>query len=330
MSTPNELTVPLGSGPQKRLVSPADADPDTVYTCPNCDAPLTLKKGTVRVAHFAHARNTSCTNETILHAIAKMLIVAVIEGWKRGEHESPNIKCVCDLCGHDHERPLPERITHAVDEKGVPSSFRPDVVLYEGEKPIGGVEIWVCHRVPKEKWDKIQLPLIELKGSDVLAHPHTWNPSDPEYLREIRCTSCIEILDAFRSKSHKLARQMGIELPKHYYRYAPYECRRCHREFLVFTWPGVSAYYSSRPAINPRPPNVRWVKSTALGRSYSGNVCPSCDIIQGRYPLHGEPDSPFYRVENEDDAGSFERDIERIAIIWDYRTGLSLERKERP
>ncbi|MFI2304664.1 competence protein CoiA [Actinacidiphila glaucinigra] len=57
------------------------------YICPMCEAPVTLKRGRVRVSHFAHAPNSDCPGsepESWRHLLAKRVLVEEIAsyGWQ--------------------------------------------------------------------------------------------------------------------------------------------------------------------------------------------------------------------------------------------------------
>lgn len=48
------------------------------FVCPGCEAPVILKRGRLRIAHFAHAARTDCgwsKGETMPHRVAKLALV---------------------------------------------------------------------------------------------------------------------------------------------------------------------------------------------------------------------------------------------------------------
>lgn len=58
-------------------VEASTSERGAIYTCPKCARELTLKKGAIVVAHFAHKPPTNCTwaaGETQAHLAAKMVI----------------------------------------------------------------------------------------------------------------------------------------------------------------------------------------------------------------------------------------------------------------
>jgi hypothetical protein len=59
---------------QERRIEASSAERGPKFTCPNCKAPVILKKGRVRTHHFAHKPPTACTwavGETAAHMRAK-------------------------------------------------------------------------------------------------------------------------------------------------------------------------------------------------------------------------------------------------------------------
>ena len=75
-----DLKVPLALDARRALV---DAEVATLergpFLCPSCRMEVTLKRGPVKVAHFAHKPDTDCTGESIEHATAKLLLIRHLE-----------------------------------------------------------------------------------------------------------------------------------------------------------------------------------------------------------------------------------------------------------
>ena len=67
-----------------KYVLPPEASKDTGYVCPDCHGKVILRKGTVRVAHFAHhVSSNPCTyythpSESQIHKDAKLLMVKLL------------------------------------------------------------------------------------------------------------------------------------------------------------------------------------------------------------------------------------------------------------
>ena len=49
----------------KNRIFADEADKNSTYYCPYCDADLILKKGTLKIAHFAHKKNCDCISNHI-------------------------------------------------------------------------------------------------------------------------------------------------------------------------------------------------------------------------------------------------------------------------
>ena len=71
-----KLEIPYAYTSDKQLVSPEIASKDIDYFCPECENPVILRKGEVRIAHFAHLPDveTNCTGEGVVHKVAKDFI----------------------------------------------------------------------------------------------------------------------------------------------------------------------------------------------------------------------------------------------------------------
>lgn len=61
------------------LVGPHEAQKGESYFCPECHSPLVFRKGEVMRPHFAHAVDTNCSGESVIHIAAKMKIKQAID-----------------------------------------------------------------------------------------------------------------------------------------------------------------------------------------------------------------------------------------------------------
>lgn len=66
--------VPLGVTETGDLIAGEDADRARTYRCPGCGDALLLKAGEIRARHFAHSPNASCSRESALHALGKLVV----------------------------------------------------------------------------------------------------------------------------------------------------------------------------------------------------------------------------------------------------------------
>ena len=69
-----ELKVPFALDGTQVLLSPEVAEKGREYFCPACGDIVILKKGEIKVAHFAHKVSDTCSQETIVHKTAKQLV----------------------------------------------------------------------------------------------------------------------------------------------------------------------------------------------------------------------------------------------------------------
>lgn len=125
--------IPFAKTPQQKLVTVDEVERGLACecSCPKCDAQMVAAKGEIRRHYFRHHNpNPNCygAQETAIHLFAKQIIAERLE-----------LTLPCDL-----GNPIAALVEYSV------GSVRPDVLLqYPGETV--AVEIYVAHRVPREK-----------------------------------------------------------------------------------------------------------------------------------------------------------------------------------
>jgi hypothetical protein len=313
-----DLRVPLAVDREGRLHSPENADKSREYFCPACQASVILKQGQVRIAHFAHKASEICTQETIVHQTAKLLVQKSVSEWKEGRSTAPVLQRKCQICGSMVSQPLPDNVEKAVVEYRLVNGLIADIALLAGEELLAIVEIKVTHAVDDmkaDRLDRLAVPFIELDGQEVIENPAVWKPLTDRF-KPITCENCKAIYSEFQRKVREVAQSNGIDLPTKYYCYGLWRCWKCKREIIVFAGPtnGLSA-----PNILPRPKTIRYGFSKITGEKYWVNTCPFCQSvqsIQGDYFLYCDPNnSPFSGIDiKEDTLTSLESDLMRIAV----------------
>lgn len=309
MDTNSRLTVPFAVDKTDNICSPDLAQKGCAYFCPACGDSLLFKKGSRRVAHFAHKATNTCNQETITHKTAKLLVQKAINDWKSGASSSPTVKRHCDDCGLDILQPLPEKVESSTIECRLSGNCVAAVALIVGGEPVAAIEIRVTHAVDERKASFLPIPFIELDGSEVIAQPTAWNPLVDRFNRA-PCLKCSRNLEAFHNKTRAVASSMGIKLPTSYYRYSLYVCWKCKRPIIVFASPP----HQAAPKDHPMPSTMQYRYSKMADDKYWANVCIYCDSIQGDNFLHDEPDGPFF-CQLEYGAGpiQFQEDLKRLA-----------------
>ncbi len=127
-----------------------------------------------------------------------------------------------------------------------------------------------------------------------------------------------EIRKLFDEDVAAITKDLGIEVPKAVFRYAPYECYKCRKKMLVYAWPKKEFFSSENPPTN-KSASIQWVSTKMSGTSYWGNVCPHCNAVQGDWFVHSEPDSPLFAFDGEieeDSQERFEQDLQKIAEYY--------------
>jgi len=295
------------------LVSAEDAKRGETYFCPGCGDELIFKAGAVKVHHFAHKPSQICSQETIIHKTAKLVIKQAIASWKAGTGPAPVIRRRCEVCRTRIDVPLPEKVDRAALEVRLDNGFIVDLGLMVNGRPEAGIEIFVTHAVDAEKSENLALPFVELDGYAVIDNPLQWTPIK-DHFRPFTCRACTEAFRRFQARTAQIARYSKIELPEDYFRYAPISCWRCKKSILVFTWPGKQLHEDRPPRKEPTPRTIQYMYSKTLGGNYWANSCPYCQAIQGDWFLHFEPDGPFWSLSPlEDSVEAFNQDLRLIA-----------------
>jgi predicted RNA-binding Zn-ribbon protein involved in translation (DUF1610 family) len=289
----NELRIPLAFDENARVVRPEVARKDSKYFCPSCGDLLILRKGEIKQAHFSHKASDTCSQETVIHKLAKSLIVQVIKDWKEGKGEAPIVKRKCLECGTYTIQRIPQRVDVAVEERKLDSGYIADVVILENQNIVAAVEVKVHHAVDEEKKTNIGIPFIEVIGEDIIEQPLKWNPITDRF-NKLKCKKCEEAIVAYQSKIQTISQNTQVPIPETYFRTAYNDCWKCGKEILIFVWPGDSMHSHKLPSGLERPKTIQFRYSKMAGTKYWANTCPYCNSIQGDFFLYSEPDSPLF------------------------------------
>lgn len=132
--------VPLGyHNKSKTYVSPINALKSDQYSCPKCNAILTLKHGEINAKHFAHKKTDDCTLDLVIHALAEQVIA-----------DNNNIVIEVDRVPYTNPR-----LEVVVDKR------RADAIISTKEYPELLIEVTVTHGLTDQK-------LKEYAGYNVL------------------------------------------------------------------------------------------------------------------------------------------------------------------
>lgn len=308
-----ELRVPFAVDDEERIYSPATAEKDGNYSCPACGEPVIFKQGEIRIAHFAHKVSDICSQETITHKTAKLLVQKAVREWRSGKGNSPTLQRACQICGTSISQLLPGKVDSAVLEFRLADGWIADVALLVGEIAQAAVEIRVTHAVDEIKANRLPVPFIELDGYEVIENPTVWKPITDNF-KPLTCDKCKSAYLRFQAKVKQVAEISNLELPTAYYRYGFCKCWKCKREIIVFAWPKDGMHDDAAPKAKPIPRTVQYRFSKTVGDKYWVNTCSYCQSIQGDFFLYSEPDGPFFAVNVEEDSPmAFDRDMMKIA-----------------
>jgi hypothetical protein len=199
-----DFRVPVGRNSKGGLVLATKASHGISYVCPGCEAPLVLRKGEVRAAHFAHKASGSCSTETALHRGVKVWIANLFRKClKIPRTRLPKLLAPCrgaqgfGTAWLGKPCPVPAwfnlsdlAFDEVAEERGTPDGLRPDVLLLKDGAPVLGIEVLVTHAVGPSKAERTLHPWIELEAMRVLRSPMTWRPLAGRYPWTSQCRHC--------------------------------------------------------------------------------------------------------------------------------------------
>lgn len=149
-------------------------------SCPLCGRSLTLKLGSIRQHHAAHAPNDYCSAtapETALHIDTKLYLAAQLRS-PVARDPALLIRQRCqgtpiETCDIVRDENWVEGWHEVEVEAGVAagSRLRPDILLSKNGVPIAAIEVLASHRVPDEKAAALEeagLPWIEIRADSSL------------------------------------------------------------------------------------------------------------------------------------------------------------------
>ncbi len=115
-------------------------------------------------------------------------------------------------------------------------------------------------------------------------------------------------MEEFIKKCMEISVKTKVPLPSKYFWFAFCKCWKCHREILVFDWPGTEEeeeeygkplHSIAQPqCLSELPRTVKLTWSNTTGFKYWANNCPYCYAIQGDWFLHHEPEGAFFGKHN--------------------------------
>lgn len=281
--------VPYGLGPDNRLIAPADAEKAAHYACPSCNSSLVFRRGGRVRAHFAHKATATCTGETVLHKIAKLLVRDALLEAARGSR-SPTLEYECPHCRLSSVTQIPTRRAGIVEVEAPLTQGRIiDVLLKENGVPTFAVEILATHAVDEQKALDLDIPWVELRAIDVVKEPMRWKAVQAK-LKCDRCKRC-RIETAVTSEIvARICRRWSIQISAPYTA-KPARCWKCDTALLYLSWGDESNQPSNSP--EPRPNVLQWRYSRTVRHHYWGSTCPSCHALQGDF-YEFDATSTFY------------------------------------
>lgn len=179
----------------ERVVRAEDTPRGGNFQCLECEGALILRRGEVRMAHFAHHHEDGerkCgggASESWQHLQAKELIRDFLPQWRF-------IAC-CGACRQEEEPQSFDGYTVVLEQRC--DKYRPDATIWRDGDRVATVEVYHTHRTGEEKaahFVAINLPMMEVVATDVIDQ----HASGSHLLRYsgAKCGKCQE-LEAYRA-----------------------------------------------------------------------------------------------------------------------------------
>ena len=263
----SELSVPFAVDNQQILHCPESAERGREYFCPSCHDPLSFRQGEIRSPHFAHKASKRCSQESITHVTAKLLLLQTVRDWKSGDASAPVLQRKCHHCLTPVIQSLPKTVEYALIEQRLTDNSIADVALMVGDKVLAAVEVRVTHAVDDNKAERLPVPFVELDGMDVIENPTLWKPIT-DSLKPVTCGKCRLTFKRFQTKAQQIADASGQILPASYYRYGIVGCWSCNRAIIVYTWPNDEGRGAHMPSRQPVPGSIHYRATKRAGRCW--------------------------------------------------------------
>ncbi|ODW90364.1 hypothetical protein BBL97_00390 [Vibrio parahaemolyticus] len=143
--------------------------------CPDCQQPLIANQGSVKSWHFAHASNSSCMGESVIHRLAKQVILDAARSRKAlliSSNGGTVYEQDKDGIVHSKSWYAPERQYHIqqAEAEAKLGSQIVDVLCYNSNGNALAVEIFYTHKksdVDIEKFAKNSVEAIEIDVSGI-------------------------------------------------------------------------------------------------------------------------------------------------------------------
>lgn len=258
--------VPYGINESGEVVPAKDAKKGEIYSCICCSCELIFKAGEIREKHFSHAPNSKCNPETIIHLLAKKLIVQAIQQNVEGKNVISMIN-KCSECSTDFIVEIPKSTFSKAETEVYISGFICDAIAYRDNKESLGIEIFHTHKVDEHKGGSLQIPWVEFNADEIIKDPFIWKPIN-SMLKPIICNKCkkrhqniITVAKKWGIDTNIFTTEKNPELGK--YVADVIVCFKCKSEIPVFWWSGIPFSQDKPPY--PTPFTIQYKYSKFFG-----------------------------------------------------------------
>lgn len=143
------VRLPFARAPDGRLRWARERRRDETCVCVGCAAPVVLRAGDVRRAHYAHTTRAPCSAETVLHRGTIEILAHEIESASRARRPLVARQACpdCDLVARRDLARLSDLRALREHTLAGPSgdTARPDLLVVRGDAPAYAVEVVVTH-----------------------------------------------------------------------------------------------------------------------------------------------------------------------------------------
>lgn len=200
-------TITLALDAKGQVVNALTAPRQAPYVCLGCGAPMHVRRGDERAAHFAHDHEGGgCGGESVTHRAAKHLLRQQLEA-EITEHAvirwGQRCAGVTGSCRLQVVLPVDFAVRSpvVVREEVTYGRYRFDVAVTDSTGVVFGFEVYHRHLVPEQKAADLNVPWLELVAEDILEFkprvPYRGGKS------ERRCPECEAAVQAARDREQR-------------------------------------------------------------------------------------------------------------------------------
>lgn len=276
--------IPYGLNEFNKLIIAENALKNDKYICPACKGSIILRKGKIRVPHFAHKFDHACSYNTVIHTTAKLIIYDKIISFIKNNTIPLYLERLCNICKNIRIQKFPDNISDVKLEYKINDYNIVDIALFAGKKIIAIIEVRVTHKTNETNRIDLNIPFIEVNGAEILENNSMLKPIS-DHFNKYYCNKCRTSIKEYDTDIQIFCTVHNISLPCSFYRYVLIPCKYCGKKIIVYFWP------ENSKILFPKPKTVKLIPLTNI---YI-NTCIYCSKTQKFADLFDDEQGIFHK-----------------------------------